>query len=39
MNLGLTNLGYLDYMKKMGQLLITKKKYDKRMQKVMEDLS
>ena len=34
MNLGLTNLGYLEFMKKMGQLLITKKKLDKRLRKI-----
>ena len=28
-DLGLTNLGYLDYMKKMGDLLVQKKKLDK----------
>ena len=33
-NLGLTNLGYLEYMKKMGQLLVNKKKMDKRLKKI-----
>ena len=28
-DLGLTNLGYLAFMKKMGVLLVKKKKYDK----------
>lgn len=30
-NLGLTNLGYLGYMKKMGTLLVNKKKLDKKL--------
>ncbi len=29
--LGMTNLGYLDYMKRMGTLLIQKKKFDKKL--------
>ena len=29
-NVGLTNLGYFDYMKKMGQLLVQKKKLEKK---------
>ena len=30
-NLGLTNLGYLEYMKKMGRLLVQKKKLSKKL--------
>ena len=33
-NLGLTNLGYLEYMKIMGKLLVNKKKLDKRYRKL-----
>lgn len=33
-NLGLTNLGYLDYMKRMGKLLVDKKKLDKQLKKM-----
>ncbi len=29
--LGMTNLGYLNYMKKMGTLLVQKKKFDKKL--------
>ena len=35
--LGLTNLGYLDYMKAMGKLLVQKKKLDKKLRKMQTD--
>lgn len=35
--LGLTNLGYLDYMKAMGKLLVQKKKLDKKLRIMQQD--